>query len=255
LHSGLVLWGRKTMGKRRIATDWTLRNSIDLNANLRRYQRFLENGGFRQSTIDSYVGNVGRYLEFAGTDRPRTETATKFRDALLGRNLSRSTLNNYVFTITKYHEMLGEKVKLPLMKPNSALPYYFNQDDVVRILSSCQNLKHLAMLQTLFYGALRASELCNLDDRDLDLKALTLHVREGKGGRDGIVYIAGECARTLKEYLEVRPPLEIDGKMPLYYTDFGNRWDRRDVCRMFHCYKKKAGVEKAGGVHVFAVTQ
>jgi hypothetical protein len=67
------------MGRGRIAIDWTLRNSIDLNANLRRYQRFLENEGFRQSTIDSYVGNVGRYLEFTGTDRPQAEAATEFR--------------------------------------------------------------------------------------------------------------------------------------------------------------------------------
>jgi len=43
------------------------------------------------------------------------------------------------------------------------------------------------MLQTLFYGCLMASELCNLDDCDLDLKSLTIRVREGKRGKAGIV--------------------------------------------------------------------
>lgn len=32
--------------------------------------------------------------------------------------------------------------------------------------------------------SIRTSELCNLDDSDLDLKSLTLRIREGKGGQD-----------------------------------------------------------------------
>jgi integrase/recombinase XerD len=94
--------------------------------------------------------------------------------------------------------------------------------------------------------------LCNLDDRDLDLKAMTIHIREGKGGKDGIAYMSEECMRTLRQYLAVRPPFVMNGCQPLFYTDFGHRWDRRDVHRMFSYYKKKAGIEKAGGVHVFA---
>ncbi|MDF0590284.1 tyrosine-type recombinase/integrase [Methanotrichaceae archaeon Mx] len=148
--------------------------------------------------------------------------------------------------------MLGESVPVQFLKENEHIPYYFDEDDVLRIFSICHNIKHLAMLQTLFYGCLRASELCHLDDGDLDLKNLTIRVREGKGGKDGIVFISNECAATLKRYLEVRPPLEIDGDYPLFYTDFGRRWDRKDLYRMFITYKKKAGVEKQGGAHVFA---
>jgi integrase/recombinase XerD len=107
------------------------------------------------------------------------------------------------------------------------------------------------MLQTAFYASLRASELCNLDDQDLDLKTLTIHIREGKGGRDGVALINNDCAKTLKHYLDIRPLLKIEGRTPLFYTDFGRRWDRRDVNRMFAYYKKKAGIEKVGGIHVF----
>ena len=58
-------------------------------------------------------------------------------------------------------------------------------------------------------------------------------------------------AKTLKRYLEVRAPLVTDGRKPLFYTDFGGRWERRSVYRMFIIYKKLAGIEKHGGVHVF----
>jgi site-specific recombinase XerD len=46
-------------------------------------------------------------------------------------------------------------------------------------------------------------------------------VRDGKGGKDALVSITGDCAKTLKRYLEVRAPLVINGRKPIFYTDFG----------------------------------
>lgn len=108
------------------------------------------------------------------------------------------------------------------------------------------------MLKTLFYGCLRASELCALTDEDLDLKSLTIRIRNGKNGRESIIPISPDCAETLREYLRIRPKFQVQGKNPLFYTDRGNFWDRRDVYRMFIGYKSKAGLkDKPGGVHVF----
>ncbi len=65
-------------------------------------------------------------------------------------------------------------------------PYYFDEKDVLALFRVCSNIKHLAMLQTLFYGCLRSSEMCKLDDGDLDLKTKTLRLREREHecGRD-----------------------------------------------------------------------
>ena len=55
------------------------------------------------------------------------------------------------------------------LKPNEGVPYYFDDKDVLMIFGMCSNIKHLAMLKTLFYGCLRSNELCKLDDADIDL--------------------------------------------------------------------------------------
>lgn len=136
-------------------------------------------------------------------------------------------------------------------KPNNTIPYYFDEENLAKILNSFNNIKSLDF-KTIFHASLRASEVCNLDDADVDLKALTIYVRGGKGGKDGLVFITDDCAKTLRRYLEVRAPITIDGRKPLFYTDFGGRWERRSVYRMFMYYKKRAGIEKHGGVHVFA---
>jgi site-specific recombinase XerD len=61
-----------------------------------------------------------------------------------------------------------------------------------------------------------------------------------------------DCAKTLRCYMEARQSLEINGRKPLFYTDFGGLWERRSVYRMFMYYKRLAGIEKHGGVHVFS---
>ena len=77
----------------------------------------------------------------------------------------------------------------------------------------------------LFYDCLRASELCNLDESNLDLKSRTLRIREGEGGKDGFVMISSECVEILKRYLEIRSHLDIGGRSPFFYTDFGRGRD------------------------------
>jgi integrase/recombinase XerD len=133
---------------------------------------------------------------------------------------------------------------------NDNLPYYFDEDDVLKIFSSCRNFKHLTMLKTLFYGCLRASELCNLDLPDLDIKSQTIRIREGKGGKDGIVFLKDECIKVLRQYLAIRPQLEVQGNQPLFYTICGHRWDRKNIHRMFVHYKAKAFISKPGGVSI-----
>jgi len=56
--------------------------------------------------------------------------------------------------------------------------------------------------------------------------------------------------QILKEYLAIRPPFEIDGRQPLFYTDFWQRWNRDSLYKIFCYCKDSAGIKTIGGVHV-----
>lgn len=231
--------------------DWSIKEetgTYDIAVN--RFSRFLDIQGLRPATIESYTRFVKYCLEFCHTSEPSKEQIEKFRENLFARHLARSTINNFSFAIMKYQEMRGDPLKLQLLKRNETIPYFFTEDEVSSIFAAIRNLKHLAMLQTAFYGCLRSSELCNLDDGDVDLNSLRIYIREGKGGRDGIAYLNEISARTLRRYMKVRPPLVIDGRQPLFFTDFGHRFDRIDVHRIVTDYKNQAGISKRGGSHV-----
>jgi hypothetical protein len=54
------------MSKKRLKLDWSIKARVeDFKPTLIRYRKYLQDNGFRSSTVDSYVGHVGRFLEFA----------------------------------------------------------------------------------------------------------------------------------------------------------------------------------------------
>jgi hypothetical protein len=55
----------------RLEIDWKRETSGDFSVSIRRYERYLKDIGFRDSTINSYVGHVDRYLKFTGADKPK----------------------------------------------------------------------------------------------------------------------------------------------------------------------------------------
>lgn len=237
---------------KRMNINWDIVPTTDFEPSLKRFRRYLENQGMRETTITGYIGNVGRYLKFAESDRPSNQDLERFRDLLSEKKVSRSTKNQYNYAIRAYHAMLGEKIEVKRLNPNNQIPYYFDRDDVIKIFNVIHNIKHAAILQTLFYACLRSGELCNLDVPDVDLKNLTIKVNGGKGGKDRISLINNECAATLNQYLGIKPKLIIEGREPLFFTVYGQRWQRTEIHRLFSNYKTKAGIQKKGGVHVFS---
>ena len=59
---------------------------------------------------------------------------------------------------------------------------------------------------------LRVEEVANLLLRDLDLKQYRIFVRNGKGGKDRVVYVSQDAYEAIVGYLRVRP-LSKAGKL------------------------------------------
>jgi integrase/recombinase XerD len=235
------------MSRQKIKTTWKISNE---DGQLKKFSRYLRDKGIRTSTADSYVFRVSRYLMFCNHEQPSQDIAQGFRDQLMDKGLSRSSINNYCFAIRSFHRMLGLDFEFTFLKPHNEIPYSFTAVEVNRIFEEIKNIKHLAIFKTAFYGCLRAGEICNLDLNDIDLDRLTLKVIDGKGGKSAIVYLSQEAASTLHDYLAVRPVLQLDNRIPLFFSDFGARLDRREIHRLVVYYKKKARINKPGSAHV-----
>jgi integrase/recombinase XerD len=233
--------------RHKMSVSWT---QDDIPSKLKRFHRYLKDQGIRPSTLESYIDRAKKYLEFCEPNDPTPELANQFRSQLIEHSLSASSINNYCFAIQNYHKMSGQPVKLLTIRRSNMIPYFFEPKEVIKIFNGISNIKHLAMFKTAFYACLRASEVCNLDLEDINLDKLTLLVRNGKGGKTALCYLSEDAADTLRDYLAVRPDIEIDGAHPLFYTDYGARFNRKDVYRLVIYYKNKAQISHPGGAHV-----
>ena len=130
-----MLIEEKILRGNRILVDWsfTTQSKNNFEYSLAKFRGYLIDKGFRESTIEGYIGNVKRYLKFSQTDHPSEENHIQFREMLYLSKLNRSTLNQYGYSIKTYHLMLGEKFEFSRMIPNNRIPYYFTNEDVYTI--------------------------------------------------------------------------------------------------------------------------
>ena len=130
----------------KISIDWSrTRTKSDLKPALTRYKLYLESLGLKDNTIILYIKLVKAYLENIETDMPTPTEASDYLDSLHQKKLSKGAINNFAAAIIKYHSMIKKPVKLPFMKLNNSLPYYFDEMDILKVFDVCSNIKHLCM--------------------------------------------------------------------------------------------------------------
>ena len=237
------------MTKHRV--DWSRKNTTDVDPTIRRFERWLNEHGYREACVQTYVGAVRKFLGVAKSANPTLDDAMTWHGDLAESKLARSTVNISSAALKAFYRSRGMELTLPHLKVNNKIPYFFTEEEVLAIFNATTNLKHYTMLSLMFYCLLRAGDLMNLEDEDIDLKTMTLRIRDGKFGKSAILPIPQACVQTLEQYLQVRPRIEIEGKHPVFFTDHQNKWKLRSLQAMFELCKKQAGVTSRGGLHVW----
>jgi integrase/recombinase XerD len=102
-----------------------------------------------------------------------------------------------------YRVTLGRPAMLEYIAPPRrpfTLPTILSQAEVAALLTVSRNLKHRAILTTLYAAGLRVSELCQLQVTDIDSARMVLRVRQGKGQHDRYVMLSPKLLPLLRQY-------------------------------------------------------
>ena len=86
------------------------------------------------------------------------------------------------------------------------LPTILSAAEVAALLTALRNLKHRAILTTLYAAGLRVSELCQLQVTDIDSARMVLRVRQGKGQHDRYVMLSPKLLPLLRQYWQQDKP-------------------------------------------------
>jgi integrase/recombinase XerC len=143
----------------------------------------------------------------------------------------------------------------PLRNPRKSrtLPHFLSTAEIGKLLSSppsdgTMGLRDRAMLETLYSGGLRVSELVGLNDSDLDFDSGVMRIR-GKGRKERLSPLGSFAAKAIKQWMKQRRVREGKGEVPLFVNKFGRRLTTRSVGRMLEKYLRSTGLDRRTTPH------
>lgn len=122
-------------------------------------------------------------------------------------------------------------------------------------LSTESGLRDRAIIELLYSGGLRVSELVSLNRDSINLKKREFMVR-GKGSKDRPIFISEACADRVQDYLDARtdslPALFLNNSKNLQAVDTSGNYRRitaRSIERIVEKYARLAGITKHVSPH------
>ena len=232
-------------------------------------------------TAENYHLYMDRFAEFVGditVDQITDETVRKYRLWLAryvddqGRELSTITQSYHLIALRSFLKYCAQRdiatldaVKISLPKVHKKQVSFLLAEEVARLFAEIDTttengLRDKAIMELLFSGGLRVSELCNLDRDRVNTKRREFVIR-GKGGKDRPIFISATAANAVEQYLDSR----VDNLKPLFLNNSRNvskdvhaetvaesekrRLTPRSVQRIVKNYAMKAGITKHVSPH------
>ena len=217
-----------------------------------RMERDLQIRGFSPHTRQCYLGRmkafVGHFMR--PPDQLTLEDIHTYQLHLTReRKVSWAVFNQSVAALRFFYGVTLEQDwdirRIPYQKTGRKLPVVLSQGEVRAILQTLKNLKHRALLMTVYAAGLRVSEVVNLRVEDIDSARRMLRIEQGKQRRDRCVMLSEKLLVVLRQYWRsLRPrPWLFPGRDP------GRPLTRSSVQRVFYQARDAAGITKKVSVH------
>ena len=204
------------------------------------------------NTLNVYTDLFEEFLNYYpaknAEDISEEEIITFMRYLVNERKISTSYQNQSINAIKFYYErVLGGKRKIYLIerpRKENYLPEVLSEEEVTAILKSITNLKHKALIMTIYSGGLRISELINLKVKDIDSDRMQIKVTQSKGKKDRYTLLSKKTLLILRQYFKEYKPKEwlFEGVSGQQYTD-------SSIYNIFTKALKTAKITKKVSIH------
>ncbi|HSV12687.1 MAG TPA: site-specific tyrosine recombinase [Tepidisphaeraceae bacterium] len=218
---------------------------------LHAYRRDLEdiNVEFTQRGVDLKTATADDYREYLRSQsRKGQSTKTIARRVAAIRIFLR-------FLATQGLDTLPILAHLERPKPERDLPQVLSRAQVAQLIAAPDPASPLfardvAILELLYASGLRASELCDVKLRDVNLQVCCVRVL-GKGMKERIVPFGRAAQQAIERYLlDCRLTLDKRSSDRLFLSRTGKSMERVGLWMLVERYARKSGLLKTVGPHV-----
>jgi len=226
---------------------------------LRLYTSYCKARGLAERTLATYTSALWQLRASLASSKepcplPGREDLRSFTASLLNRGYARTTISIRMRAIRAFGAFLEREgildrnpmdgVAIP--KVPSTFPEVLSSEEMASLLKAARaptwhGARNHALIALFCDTGLRLNELVSLDVDDVDLNALSVRVRRGKGDKERRAYIGHTLARALRRWIEIRP--FAAGSTAFFCTTSGRRLDKRNVARIIERVASKAGLE------------
>jgi integrase/recombinase XerD len=139
-------------------------------------------------------------------------------------------------------------------KPEQSLPKVLSRAQVNQLIStpspkSPLYTRDVAILELLYASGLRATELCQLKEKDLNLQVGVVRVL-GKGSKERLVPVGKAALEAIKLYLQdCRPKLNLRGEDWMFLSRTGRKLDRIALWMLVEKHGRASGLLKDVSPH------
>lgn len=181
-----------------------------------KFVEHMEFFGLAKQTQRGYISGV-RCLANHYNQSPERLTDDQvrayFRHLILVRKLAWSSCKTYLSGITYFYRHIcnrevDDRFGLPPRPRGKKLPAVLSMEEVSRLLSCIDNLKHRVILKTIYSAGLRVGEAIRLKPEHIesDPSRMVIRVEQGKGRKDRYTILSEKLLTELREYwLEYSP--------------------------------------------------
>ncbi len=238
---------------------------------IRRFLRYLDaERNASEFTIKSYKDDLEAFKYFFEYEDGTYPEARDFRSSDLREFVSqmaeagyaRSTIARRLATLRSFFKfcqreaLIDENPAKPLRNPRKhrQLPHFLSTDEIGQLLdapdlSDQLGIRDRAMLETIYSGGLRVSELVGLNYSDLELDEGLIRVR-GKGKKERFSPLGSYALDALNSWLSrSNHTRRSQPEAPVFTNRFGKRITTRSVRRMMEKYIKLTGLDQRTSPH------
>lgn len=167
----------------------------------------LQRRNYAKTTVDSYIHAVEQFAKHfkrppdrLTLDHLRTYQAYLLRERKLGPRTVRLHVAALRFFFVKTLKRRYSLDDTPYPKAPRRLPTILTLEEVKRLIASARTLTERTMLMVWYSTGMRNAEMRHLQVRDVDSKAMLIHIQHGKGGRDRYVPLSATLLATLRAH-------------------------------------------------------
>jgi site-specific recombinase XerD len=164
-------------------------------------------------------------------------------------NKSESTIHIYYEAIKYFYSLHGLSNIVPrigIKRIPQKLPVVLSQEEVLKILKTCESLRFKTIFTLIYSAGLMVSEATNLKLTDIDYDRKQILIRNSKNHKDRYSILANNTIELLKLYINVYKPIDY-----LFYNqrDISRKVSTSYIQKYFKILLRKTNTNPTAHVH------